>query len=613
MKNKKISKQSKEIFMRYDFFLKFINNKLIMINREYLNKNIEKIQKLKNIYISNFKSNLKISINKYYSHRKRYNGKGNIKYIGIYFSENNLFISKILKSEYKLDIEKTVQLEIPGEIIGKYKVENINGLAKIIEDIISIYKLENVPVLLLLGSDFFKSDTFSKESILIVEDKYKIISSKSPYLEGDTQFLINEVEGNKYSTYTRVIYSNKSIIESWIRSLKEIKNPLIALTNGLLPILEYINKKNDPVLLVEINNFNTTIYYIKKNCELLTFSLPYGTDIYSSEKKEERSQYFSRLNKSIKIVLKKFKQEKNYEIFLTGSGLSKVLTLEDNLPANFRLLDNEYESRYFYDNSSNKYNYIYNQYSQILLEEDNYIYNFLDQYENIKIWNPIYEKNKNIIDSDSLSKLKKKYKKLIKERILYYPAFSIILITLFIWVLSSISVFNVIRLKDTHQEYVDNTNQLRMIVQSLNSDINRVIDHSKFYRNSLEGFLFGKFLEESIPSGIQITKVEVNKNIFRINLKGRNLEVINEFIVLIRNNPMINSTSLKIDTINSIDEPQVINSQTINNNRSFLELSGRLKNLSLKSRIEASENFSDKGKVYKFGIFSNIKKTFKDQ
>ena len=76
---------------------------------------------------------------------------------------------------------------------------------------------------------------------------------------------------------------------------------------------------------------------------------------------------------------------------------------------------------------------------------------------------------------------------------------------------------------------------------------------------------------------------------------------------------MINSTSLKIDNINSIDEPQVINSQTINNNRSFLELSGRLKNLSLKSRIEASENFSDKGKVYKFGIFSNIKKTFKDQ
>ena len=65
MKNKKISKQLMKIFMRYDFFLKFINNKLIMINREYLNKNIEKIQKFKNIYISNFKSNLKISINKY--------------------------------------------------------------------------------------------------------------------------------------------------------------------------------------------------------------------------------------------------------------------------------------------------------------------------------------------------------------------------------------------------------------------------------------------------------------------------------------------------------------------------------------------------------------------
>ena len=613
MINKKKSTQLEKINKLYYLLINNINENFIHINFQYLNKNIEKIQKFTYSYIQKIKSSQKIILKKYLFQRKNLSAKDSIKFVGIYFSENNLFISSIVKSENKLDIKKTVQVEIPGDVIGQYKVENINGLAKIIEDIVSIYKLENIPVLLLLGSSFFKSDTFSKDSILIAEDKYKIIKSKSPFLEGDTQFLINEVEGDKYSTYSRVIYSNKSIIESWIKSLTKINNPLIALTNGLLPVIEYINKSNDPNLLVEISKFSTTIFYIKKNCELLTFNLPYGSDIYSSEQKEVRSQYFSRLDKSLKEVFKKINHKEFDYIFLTGSGLSKLMLSGEVLPTNYKLVDKEYDKKYFYADSNNSYNYIFNQYAQILLEEDNYIYNFLDQYENINIWNPSSDVNKNILDYISLTKLKKKYKKLIKERFLYYPAFSIIVLTIFIWLFSSISVFNVIRLKDTHQKYIDNTNKLRMLVQSLNSDINRVVDHSKFYTSSLEGFLFGKFLQESIPSGIQITKIEVNKNIFRINLNGRNLEVINEFILLIKNNHMFNSKSLKIVRINSIDNPQLISSSTISSNKSFLEISGRLKNLSLKSRVAASEKFSNKGKLYKFKIFSNIKKTLQNK
>ena len=612
MKNIEISTQLKKIIKNYHLFLNLINKNFTNINFKYLNKNIKQMQQFKNFSIQKFKLNLEIFLKEFLFQSKKFKTKGIVKFIGIYFSENNLVISNIHKNDNKLEIKKTVQIEIPGDIVGQYKVENIKGLSKIIEDIISIYKLENVPVLLLLGSAFFKSDTFSKDSILIVEDKYKIISSKSPFLERDTQFLINEVEGDKYSNYTRVVYSNKSIIESWIKSLIETNNPLIALTNGLLPVLEYINKKNESSLLVEVSNFNTTIYYIKKNCELLTFNLPYGSDIYSSEKKDVRSQYFSRLDKSLKELLKKINNKKFNDIYVTGSGLSKVLISGENLPPNLKLLDNAYEGKYSNNKSTNKYNYIFNQYAQILLEDDNHIYNFLDQYENINIWNPTSENNKNIIDYESISKLKKRYKILKKERILYFPAFTIILITILTWCFSSFSVLNVIRLKDNHQKYLDNTNKLRMLVQNLNLDINKVVNHSKFYTSSLEGFLFGKFLEESIPSGIQVTKIEVNKNYFRINVNGRNLEVINELIALIRNNPMIKESSLKIDTINSIDNPQVINSLTINNNRSFLELSGKLKNLSLKSRIEGSERFSNKGNSYKYQIFSNIKKIFKD-
>ena len=63
---------------------------------------------------------------------------------------------------------------------------------------------------------------------------------------------------------------------------------------------------------------------------------------------------------------------------------------------------------------------------------------------------------------------------------------------------------------------MSDTNKLQMLVQSINSDINKVVDHSKFYTSSLEGYLFEKFLEDSIPEGIQVIKFDVNKDLFKM-------------------------------------------------------------------------------------------------
>ena len=134
--------------------------------------------------------------------------------------------------------------------VGKDKVDNIEGLTKVIEDIISIYKLNNVPILLTLGSDFFKNDSFTKDSILIEEDKFKIIESKSPYLLNETQFLINELEGDKYTNYTNVLYTNKTVIESWIKVLKILNHPIVSITNGSLAASEYLNKINKTSFLI---------------------------------------------------------------------------------------------------------------------------------------------------------------------------------------------------------------------------------------------------------------------------------------------------------------------------------------------------------------------------
>ena len=587
-----------------NFFGELIKKKIILKFKSF-------VPKLKN----NFKKeivekglNYKNQLKKFFENIENNKPKNIEKFIGIHFSENNLIISHLNRTIEKMEIKRTVQLELPGDLVGKDKVDNIEGLTKVIEDIISIYKLKNVPILLTLGSDFFKNDSFTKDSILIEEDKFKIIESKSPYLLNETQFLINELEGDKYTNYTNVLYANKTVIESWIKVLKILNHPIVSITNGSLAVCEYLNKINKTSFLIDICRFNTTIYFTKRNCELITFNLPYGSDLYSKESKDIRNQYFERLNNSIKQVLKKIGYQEIKDIYITGSGLKDFKFTRKILPYKFKLLDTELDHYYSQEIKENKFNYIFNQFSQIL-SDNNFTYNFLDQYEDLEIWDPnIKESSKSFINLNSFSKLKGFLSLVKKEKILYYPSLLILLLTSFAWIFSSVQIFNVIRLKNIHNKYLSDTNKLQMIVQSINSDINKVVDHSKFYTSSLEGYLFGKFLEDSIPEGIQVLKFDVNKDLFKMTLNGRNLKEINYFLGLIRNNPIINKSSLEISRINSLENSRNLNSsQKILNNKFGIEISGKLNYLTLEKRLERNLKYSNFGKFKKYKIFSDIK------
>ena len=580
---------NKQITLKFESFVPKLKNNL---KKAILEKGLNYKNQLKE-FIENIENNKPKNIEKF---------------IGIHFSENNLIISHLNRTKEKMEIKRTVQVELPGDLVGKDKVDNIEGLTKVIEDIISIYKLKNVPILLTLGSDFFKNDSFTKDSILIEDDKFKIIESKSPYLINETQFLINELEGDKYTNYTNVLYANKTVIESWIKVLKILNHPIVSITNGSLAVCEYLNKINKTSFLIDISRFNTTIYFTKRNCELITFNLPYGSDLYSKESKDIRNQYFERLNNSIKQVLKKIGYQEIKDIYITGSGLQDFKFTRNIFPYKFKLLDTELDHYYSQEIKENKFNYIFNQFSQILTD-NNFTYNFLDQYEDLEIWDPnIKESSKSFINLNSFSKLNGFLSLVKKEKILYYPSLFILLLSSFAWIFSSVQIFNVIRLKNIHNKYLTDTNKLQMIVQSINSDINQVVDHSKFYTSSLEGFLFGKFLEDSIPEGIQVIKFDVNKDLFKMTLNGRNLKEINYFLGLIRNNPIINKSSLQISRINSLEDSRILNSsQKILNNKFGIEISGKLNYLTLEKRIEKNLKYSNFGKFNKYKIFSDIK------
>ena len=103
-------------------------------------------------------------------------------------------------------------------------------------------------------------------------------------------------------------------------------------------------------------------------------------------------------------------------------------------------------------------------------------------------------------------------------------------------------------------------------------------------------------------------KFDVNKNLFKMTLNGRNLKEINYFLGLIRNNPIINKSSLQISRINSLEDSRILNSsQKIPNNKFGIEISGKLNYLTLEKRIERNLKYSNFGKFNKYKIFSDIK------
>ena len=102
-------------------------------------------------------------------------------------------------------------------------------------------------------------------------------------------------------------------------------------------------------------------------------------------------------------------------------------------------------------------------------------------------------------------------------------------------------------------------------------------------------------------------KFDVNKDLFKMNLIGRNLQEINYFLGLIRNNPIIKESSLQIFRINSLENTRIINPSNILNNKYGIEISGKLNYLTLNKRIESHSKYLNFGKSNKYKIFSDIK------
>ncbi len=227
-------------------------------------------------------------------------------FVGIYYSENKLNICKILYSKKLIRIDKFVQINVPTDIIGDFNVENSLELSRIIDDIIVVFDSENDPLILQFGSSFLSARSFSNKEVLTFSSKNPIILSKSPFLPDNTLLQFDKVNGDRLNSFLRIVYSSKSMMNSWINVLSELENPIASITGSCLHLIDQLENINPQGINIfcDVEQKNTTLYFVKCNCELLTVRLPYGSSIYKSDDFDASDQFYNRLNLSILNALK---------------------------------------------------------------------------------------------------------------------------------------------------------------------------------------------------------------------------------------------------------------------------------------------------------------------
>ena len=316
-KSKKINRNKKNTNLK----------NLFSLDLKQTNNEFENIKKKFKLLIRNnrLKNDLNGIFSKYFQKAEKKENKSTNFFVVIHYSEHKLSISKILFDKKVLSIEDLISINIPTAIVGDFKVENKSDLLNILEDVLSLFEISDKPVMLLLGSSFFTIKSFDDSELVSFSEDNPQLLSKSPYLPDDTLVQYSRSTGDKLTSYHRVVYSNKKIMDTWIEVLSDLGQPLVGVTCSSVHLIEAITKKfKNLSILCDVDMSSTSVYIEKENCELNTIKLPFGASNYISTDKKISEQFFERLYNSISSIINKFGYQITKDIFLIGEGIDRL-------------------------------------------------------------------------------------------------------------------------------------------------------------------------------------------------------------------------------------------------------------------------------------------------
>ena len=117
---------------------------------------------------------------------------------------------------------------------------------------------------------------------------------------------------------------------------------IATVTCGSLHLIEKISNISDDDIniLCDIGDNSSTLYLIRRECELITTRLPFGSSIYITGQESLNNEFFTRIGSSIKKVLLDNDLKFDSEIYITGNGIDKMLSVNNYLKEGFTKISN---------------------------------------------------------------------------------------------------------------------------------------------------------------------------------------------------------------------------------------------------------------------------------
>ena len=242
-------------------------------------------------------------------------------------------------------------------------------------------------------------------------------------------------------------------------------------------------------------------------------------------------------------------------------------------------------------------------------------YNFANNYENIKLWQYKkqtidYSAENNIFDQflNILKSYPETFLLLKSKKILYIPTSVILAAVGIVEIISIVPIINIKRLENIHFEYEEKVNALNELNKDREEKFNLLKNHSSLLSNPSPSYIFGYYLQKSIPKNVQLTYYIVDNSGFRIDAISNDLLSANKLISLLMENKLIDNKSLKIDKI--VNQDNNSGSSMMNNSSPLdsisIKISGNLKYLPVKDRIQFYKVSDDNGNFEKLSNFVEL-------
>ena len=136
-------------------------------------------------------------------------------------------------------------------------------------------------------------------------------------------------------------YSQKKLISSWISTLEKVNSSIVCITTPVPHILEKLSENNSDseIILCDIELSNTTIFRLGKGGELISTKLPYGTELYISDKLDsDVNKFFNRLQHNIDRNTGTNFLNDLQSVYLFGNGIDALIESNNLLPKGYRLI-----------------------------------------------------------------------------------------------------------------------------------------------------------------------------------------------------------------------------------------------------------------------------------